>query len=422
MAAVERKSVIPVKDTTVVPYNNGATYTTGTVIQILFGRGDVNNWLVQDSFFQFNYKITLPAGTDPCYIRSIHQLFDWVEVVYQGQQVYIQNFNQQAKFLDYLCNGGDYLDSEIYSYITSKNLSYGRLKLVAGVNNITGCIMRVGELFNIFSQVLEIPMSLLDNQIQLNFHLADPRTYLVHATPDSTVSGLYDFQPVAQTLAFSDFSLERFEFHIKDKIELSPAFSPDKTMKFDYTMQQIALRGIEASDFPANSTLNLPFSIVTENVENMGIYFYRNGYPTLAYRPELINVNFKYGNNTSPFSPINVDSYSSPGTYKTINNDTMDISTAIFNTTNFDYDMSYRYLPMGTTDANVGKEDCHILLTTDFVTSGDLLGAPSKEWNSQYIFQANASGKGLPQCTACMWVKSKYLATISEGKLRSVNI
>lgn len=422
MAATERKSLIPVKETTIVPYNNGAVYTTGTIIQILFGAGDVNTWLVQDSFFQFNYKITLASGASAAYIRSTCMLFDWVEVIYQGKQVYIQNFNQQAKFIDYVQEGGDYLDSEIYSFTTSKNLGYTRMKLQAGANVLTSCIIRVGELFNIFSQVTEIPMSFLDNQIQLNFHLADPATYLMNA--DSANNLIHRFTPIASTdIVAGSFSIDRFEFHIKDKVESSlSSMSPDRTLKFDYSMPQIALRGIEAGDFPASSSVNLPFSIVTENVDNMGIYFYKIGSPTLAYRPELINVNFKYGNNTSPFSPINVDNYTHPGVYKAIINDVFDISSAIYNTTNYDFDRSYSYLPAGTADANNGKEDCHIVLATDFVTSAGILGSPSSVWNSQYIFQANASGKGIPQSIACMWVKSKYIAYIRDGKLESVNI
>lgn len=426
MAATERKSLIPVKETIIVPYNNGATYTTGTIIQILFGAGDISNWLVQDSFFQFNLKITMPEASgqtaDYWYIRSLHQIFDWVEVMYQGKQVYIQNFNQQAKFLDYIQNGGDYLDGEIYTYATSKNLAYTHMKLTNGANTLTGCILRVGELFNLFSQALEIPMNMLANQIQLNFHLADPRTYLVTASADASVSGLYDFSPVPSNLTFSNYSIDRFEFHVKDKISMSPGLSAESTLKFDYTMPQFALRGIESTDFPASSTLNLPFSIVTENVDSMGIYFYKNGSPTVAFRPELINVNFKYGNNTSPFSPINVDSYVSPGVYKTIIYDSFDISMAIFNTTNFDLDMSYRPLAPGTADNATGKEDCHVVLATDFVTSADVLGSPSRAWNSQYIFQATASAKALPQSTACMWVKSRYMAYIRDGKLDSVNV
>ena len=61
MTAVERKSLIPVKETIIVPYNNGAVYSTGNIITILFGAGDAQNCLVQDSFFHFDYKITLQA-------------------------------------------------------------------------------------------------------------------------------------------------------------------------------------------------------------------------------------------------------------------------------------------------------------------------------------------------------------------------
>lgn len=432
MAATERKSLIPVKETVVVPYNNGATYNTGSVIQILFGAGDVSNWLVQDSFFQFDLNLTITGNAATAAIKSAHQIFDWVEVQYQGKQIYIQNFNQQAKFIDYVQNGGDYLDSEINTYATSKNLRYCHLYLDSGANTKRGCIIRVGELFNIFSQVLEIPMKKLKNQLQLNFHIADPKTFVSYPVPvTSRGDELYNFSKPPAGVVFSNFSIDRFEFHIKDRISSSPGVSADSTIKFDYVMPQISLRGISATDFPINSTISLPFSIVTENVDGMGIYFYYNDHPVNAFRPELINVNFKYGNNTSPFSPVNVDSYTNPGIYKTLINDYFDIGMGIFNTTNRDYDASYdRRLPGSENIINIEpenvtalyKEDCHIVLASDFVTSADVLGSPSRAWNSQYIFQATAVGRAIPACTACMWVKSRYMAIIHDGIIETVNV
>ena len=427
MSAIERKSLIPVKETIIVPYNNGAVYSTGNSIILLFGAGDAQNWLVQDSFFQFDYKIALTGtkANENYYIRDLSMIFDWVEVVYQGKQVYIQNFNQQAKFIDWVRQGGPYLDYQIYSKTTSKNLPFTRLKVTAGnatsqSNTVTGCIIRVGDLFDIFEKVVEFPLALLDNQIQLTFHLADPRTYLLSAEANGSVNGLYNFKPMSSTMQVDSFSLDRFEFHLKDKVELAASFSPSKTYKFDYTMNQIALRGITGTDFPAASSLNIPFNIVTENVSTMGIYFYSGNSPVASIRPELINVNFKYGNNTSPFSPINVDNYNHAGIYKEFCDDSFDISTSFYGTTNFDYDMSY--LPLAAGETSVGKEDSHIVLVTDFVCSGDMLGSPSRLWNSQYIFQANASGKSMSDCTACMWVESKYIAFVKDGKLDSVNI
>lgn len=435
MAVTERKSLIPVKETIVVPYNNGATYTSGNTITLLFGAGQANTWLVQDSFIQFNYVITLQETTPKeYYIRSLPMIFDWVEVIYQGKQVYIQNFNQQASFIEWVQKGGKYLDYELYTNTTSKNIDYTRLKLTstttatsADSQTLVGCIIRIADLFNCFRNVIEMPLNLLDNQIQLNFHIANPLTYLITATESREVTGMYLFNALQPgeypTIPSASFRIERFELHLKDKVEIEP-YSGAGTIKYDYEMPQIALRSIEGSDFGPGMSMNLPFSIVTENVDSMGIYFYRFDSPTIAYRPELINVNFKYGNNTSPFSPINVDSYTNPGTYKSIINDTFDISTAYFATTNFDFNMSYPYLGYGTTDAAAEsqKQDCHITLATDFVTTSSILGAPSAEWNSQYIFQANTNGKGMPNCTACMWVKSKYMMYISNGRLDSVNV
>lgn len=426
MAAVERKSLIPVKETIIVPYNNGAVYSTGNTITILFGAGDAHNCLIQDSFFQFDYKINLTSSTAKNFsIRDLNQIFDWVEIIYQGKQVYIQNFNQQAKFIDWVRQGGNYLDTQIYSGITSKNAAYTRIKLTSGssgvANNITGCIIRLASLFDIFEKITELPVCLLDNQIQINLHLADPYTYLVAPSSFSGM-GLKKFSTLDKTaVTISNFSIDRFEFHLKDKVEISPEMNREKTYKFDYTMNQIALRGVRGSDFPASSTLNLPFNIVTENVSTMGIYFYKDNVPSVTYRPELINVNFKYGNNTSPFSPINVDNYDHSGIYKQFCDDSFDISTSYFGTTNYDYDMSYSSYQKGTNLKDV-KHDTHIVLVTDFVPSGDLLGSASKFWNSQYIFQANASTQSMEDSTACMWVESKYMAFIRDGKFDSVNI
>ena len=83
--------------------------------------------------------------------------------------------------------------------------------------------------------------------------------------------------------------------------------------------------------------------------------------------------------------------------------------------------MSYPALIKGSTDTNA-KQDTHIVLVTDFIPSGDLLGSASKYWNSQYIFQASASAQAIQDSTACMWVESKYMAFIRDGKLDSVNI
>lgn len=443
----ERKSLIPVKETIVVPYNNGATYSSGNTITLLFGAGQANTWLVQDSFIQFNYVITLqeqPNGSTVenghyYYIRSLPMIFDWVEVIYQGKQVYIQNFNQQASFIEWVQKGGKYLDYELYTNTTSKNISYTRLKILSNASDVTsgnlksttlvGCIIRIADLFNCFRNVIEMPLNLLDNQIQLNFHIADPLTYLIR-TRNSSISGLQLFEALKTTnrpsypvIPNASFKIDRFELHLKDKVDIEP-YTGTGTIKYDYDMNQIALRSIEGTDFGPGMSMNLPFSIVTENVDSMGIYFYRFDSPTIAYRPELINVNFKYGNNTSPFSPINVDSYTNPGTYKSIINDTFDISTAYFATVNYDFAMSYPPINYATTDENTEnqKQDCHITLATDFVTTSSVLGAPSSEWNSQYIFQANTNGKGMPNCTACMWVKSKYMLYISNGKLDSVNV
>lgn len=426
MAAVERKSLIPVKETIIVPYNNGAVYSTGNTITILFGAGDAHNCLIQDSFFQFDYKITVAnAARNSFSIRDLNQIFDWVEIIYQGKQVYIQNFNQQAKFIDWVRQGGNYLDTQIYSGITSKNAPYTRIKLTSSaggvVNNITGCIIRLASLFDIFEKITELPVCLLDNQIQINLHLADPYTYLI-APSSFSGADVKNFSTInKKEVVITNFSIDRFEFHLKDKVEISPEMNREKTYKFDYTMNQIALRGVRGSDFPASSTLNLPFNIVTENVSTMGIYFYKDNVPSITYRPELINVNFKYGNNTSPFSPINVDNADHPGIYKQFCDDSFDISTSYFGTTNYDYDMSYPTCQKG---ANIDetKSDAHIVLVTDFIPSGDLLGSASKFWNSQYIFQANASAQGMQDSTACMWVESKYMAFIRDGKFDSVNI
>lgn len=427
MAAIERKSLIPVKETIIVPYNNGAVYSTGNTITILFGAGDAHNCLIQDSFFQFDYKIKLTnTGNTRYSIRDLNQIFDWVEIIYQGKQVYIQNFNQQAKFIDWVRQGGNYLDTQIYSGITSRNSEYSRIVLnssSSGVsNNITGCIIRLASLFDIFEKITELPVCLLDNQIQINLHLADPYTYLVAPLTKGNLPAKV-FEVINKTVTTaSDFSIDRFEFHLKDKVEISPEMSREKTYKFDYTMNQIALRGVRGGDFPAGSTLNLPFNIVTENVSTMGIYFYKDNVPSITYRPELINVNFKYGNNTSPFSPINVDNFTNPGIYKQFCDDSFDISTSYFGTTNFDYDMSYPPLAKGLTSMSDVKQDTHIVLVTDFIPSGDLLGSASKYWNSQYIFQASASAQAIQDSTACMWVESKYMAFIRDGKLDSVNI
>lgn len=432
MAVTERKSLIPVKETIIVPYNNGATYTSGTTITLLFGAGQANTWLVQDSFIQFNYLLTMTETTPTdYYIRDINMIFDWVEVVYQGKQITIQNFNQQMQFIKWVQKGGDYLDTEFYSNTTSKNLPYTRLKITSGTssaastnNKLIGCIIRVSELFDLFEHVTEFPLNALDNQIQLNFHLAHPSTYLMTATESENVDGLYLFKPIAAstTISYDNFRIERFELHLKDKVELASGLEEGSTYKINYEMNQIALRSIEAADFTAGMSLNLPFSIVTENVDSMGIYFYKNGNPCIAYRPELINVNFKYGNYNSPFSPINVDSFTNPGVYKGIINDTFDITTAFYATSNYDFNMSYPYLALGGADSDGQKEDAHIVLATDFVTDEGIIGAPSSTWNSQYIFQANASGQGLDDSTACMWVKSRYLAFIRDGQLESVNV
>lgn len=431
MAAVtERKSLIPVKETIVVPYNNGATYQTGTTITLLFGAGQANTWLVQDSFIQFDYLLSLMETTaTDYYIRDINSIFDWVEVVYQGKQITIQNFNQQMQFIKWVQKGGDYLDAQIYSNTTSKNIDYTRLHLKSGTsatpvsNKLTGCIIRIAELFDIFAHATEFPLNALDNQIQLNFHLADPRTYLVSAT-ESDIDGLMLFSPISTSIAYDNFRIDRFELHLKDKVEIASSIADGSTYKLDYEMNQIALRSIENKDFSTGGmSLNLPFSIVTENVDSMGIYFYKSGNPCVAYRPELINVNFKYGNYNSPFSPINVDSFTNPGVYKGIINDTFDITTSYFATTNYDFNMSYPYLSYGdTTTSSDEKQDCHIVLATDFVTDEGIIGAPSSTWNSQYIFQANTSGQGLPNSTACMWVKSRYMAFIRNGQFESVNV
>ena len=434
MAVTERKSLIPVKETIVVPYNNGATYTAGTTITLLFGAGQANTWLVQDSFIQFNYLLDLvETSSKNYYIRDINMIFDWVEVVYQGKQVTIQNFNQQMQFIKWVQKGGDYLDAQFYSNTTSKNIDYTRLKITSGTsssgsstnNKLIGCIIRVSELFDLFEHATEIPLNLLDNQIQLNFHLAHPSTYLMTATKSTDNDDLYLFKPIpaSTSIQYNNFRIERFELHLKDKVELSSEFKENSTFKINYEMNQIALRSIEGKDFSAGMSLNLPFSIVTENVDSMGIYFYKEGNPCIAYRPEIINANFKYGNYNSPFSPINVDSYTNPGVYKGIINDTFDITTSYFATTNYDFNMSYPYLPYGSNTNGVSeKEDCHIVLATDFVTDEGIIGAPSSTWNSQYIFQANASGKALDDSTACMWVKSRYMAFIRNGQLESVNV
>ena len=433
MAVAERKSLIPVKETIIVPYNNGATYTSGTTITLLFGAGQGNTWLVQDSFIQFNYLLTMTQTTPTDYfIRDINMIFDWVEVVYQGKQITIQNFNQQMQFIKWVQKGGDYLDAELYSNTTSKNIDYTRLKITSGTssapsanNKLVGCIIRIAELFDLFEHVTEFPLNALDNQIQLNFHLAHPSTYLMTATESAEVDGLYLFKPIPSTttISYDSFRIERFELHLKDKVEMAEGLDSNEAFKINYEMNQVALRSVEAKDFSAGMSLNLPFSIVTENVDSMGIYFYKEGNPCIAYRPELINVNFKYGNYNSPFSPINVDSYTNPGVYKGVTNDTFDITTAYFATSNYDFNMSYPYLDYASAaSGDTAKEDCHVVLATDFVTDDGVIGAPSSTWNSQYIFQANASGQGLDDSTACMWVKSRYLAFIRNGQLESVNV
>ena len=217
MAVTERKSLIPVKETIIVPYNNGATYTAGTTITLLFGAGQANTWLVQDSFIQFNYLLDMiESSAKDYYIRDINMIFDWVEVVYQGKQVTIQNFNQQMQFIKWIQKGGDYLDSQFFSNTTSKNIDFTRLKITSGTssapstnNKLIGCIIRISELFDLFEHATEIPLNLLDNQIQLNFHLAHPSTYLMTATKSSNIDDLYLFKPIpaSTTIQYNNFRI-----------------------------------------------------------------------------------------------------------------------------------------------------------------------------------------------------------------------
>lgn len=437
MAATERKSAIPLKETIVVPYNNGAVFTSGSMITILFGSGEANTLMVQDSFFQFDYEITVEGndqGVPPAntYIRWLPMIFDHIEVIYGGEKIWNQDFNQQAQLIDWVQKGGDYLDSMIYTGTTSKNLAYTNMKLTTGAtpNKLYSCIIRLDELFKCFSGANEIPLNELQNQIQLNLFLADPATYLLQASNDTTNNQLKLFSPIinsptiANGISISDFSISRFEFHLKDKVAFADR-TGDGGYSYPFTMNQIALRGINDATFPPGSSVNIPFSIVTNNVEKMGIYFYKAAVtgaapnPCSSFRPELINVNFKFGTNTSPFTPINVDNFVNPGVYKAIINSTFDIARAEFATNNYDFQMSYA--PLAYQYTGTRKEDSHIVLAVDFTSSEDILGSPSYVWNSQYILQANTSGQSLPACQACMWVVTKYILAIEGGKLTAVN-
>lgn len=442
---MERKSIIPVQETIIIPNNNGAVFTTGNRIEILLSKADITNWVVQDSFFLFNLVYSYTANVagaalaiTPHYIRYLPMIFDTVEVMYAGNQIYYQPFNQQAKFIEFCQLGGGYLDTEIYSTTTSKNRRQTRLKVtpdaITAVNTevtVTGALLRIGDLINMFANILEFPMNLIDDKLQINLKLAHPNTYVTNseAPVDFSLPSIFKPGYIVPAVGNRDFTLntyriDQFELHVKSKISLNPNLSSaDKTIKFEYSMNQIAQRGIGDGEFPrVASSINIPFNIVSENVSNMGIYFYKGLNPCISYRPELINVNFKYGNNNSPFSPINVDSYTNPSTYKNMTNDTFDISTSYFTTTNYDYNESYPYLEAGTADNLIGKSDTHITLATDYVYSGRELGPPSKVWNSQYVFQGQTSGKALPACTAVMWVKTKYMSLIENGRIVSVNI
>lgn len=430
MSVTVKKTCTPVTNTIVAPLNEGTDMTQGMDLIFRLGSSEVPYWLVQSSFLRLDIELESTNDDGDVYdcIRSAAMIFSDVWVRHAStSNVYDQHYNIEAAFLDMIKNGSAYLNSQLGTYTTSDNFKISKCAK-PGSNNktkkFTGIIIPIPILLKCFENATTIPLIALNQQMEIRLRVSDPSRFMVQYVDkeDENPNGRFTAPAVG---TYSGIKITKAELYIAGENvdnDISSAeiaeYNEGKAFTYKYTKAHINTRLQPAG--PKNSQYNINFSVSTENTKSIYVYSYQNDLPSLSYRPDFINTNIQFGRNYIPYSPVNVSAWEFPSYYKTLVDSVLDIQGSRFTTSNKDYNLSYDPI---TTDeeAATAKQDTHIILAGDFIVDNDLLGASSKQWNSQYNLKC-VCNSNVEAAYYCLLVESEHILTIKDGNITDLNL
>lgn len=456
----------PVKNIVLPPINEGALFSQRQTIVFQFSASNVNQLLIDNSYLTFNMDVDVinntaaAARTNMYALRDSAMIFSDVRVKYEGEIIYQQQNNIQAQLLKMTQFGTNYLEQNPANYVTTKTIKNGAAigflpSSPANVNanatythNKIGLQVRLKELLPIFESFQDenqsFPVNFLRSQITIELDIAQPQrafallvdsAYSYPRTP-LTTDGLSDPGEICYAAALSNISNVQIkdprlylQFYEPSDDELKTLNSRHKGGNFvwHYFMPSIAMRnlGIPSATFDTGATqmFNIPFSIVTKNVDKFLIWGSEQNSPCTTIRLAARNCNVKFGINQVPFTPISDNSCTNPGQYRDQVFNVYDIIGTYYTVVNDELVASY-YVP----NADYDKGDLNFLIGGNYTVS-DELGANSDSWNSQYTLQSMLARPytgaqapaNPPEVQLTMAVFSRYTLYLRDGKLFTVN-
>lgn len=442
----------PVKNVVLPPINEGTFYTTRNTIVFRIGAADVNQLLVDDSYLTFDFRVDVAAGDNFKYVlRDSGMVFSDVRVKYAGEVIYQQQYNIQAQLLKFAEFGSDYLEENPANYATSKTVlgqtAVGTFTSAAAPaqRNVIGLQIRLNELLPIFHNVHTFPFNFLRSWLEIELDIADPnRCFAIISgigfgernvannqqmnVYKQAVDGFNAEMTLKEATGLSNFSIEKPRLYLEyfepsdQELNAITAKHNSGQMTWDYYMPSFGLRSQEISNIPAidsNPTqmYNIPFSIVTKNVDKMLVWASPTNNNAVTLRVSTMNANLKYGINQSPFTPVPDNSSTNPIQYRDGVFNVFDLIGTYYHSIN--KELQYSFLK-----ANVDyyKQDLSFILGANY-TIDDELGANSDSWNSQYTLQAMMGIQAAAPVTVMlnMAVYSRYKMFIKDGQLQTYN-
>lgn len=478
----QSKAIRPVESVVLAPLNEGAEFKANAYITFRVGASDLNMWLTNDSYLSFNYTLNNPvtvqyknigtaaitAGADKAlpgiYIRNACNVFRQVEVLYGGKTLYSQPYNIEQNAIRMLSCGESYLNSNYATYTTNKLIKDGEAHLVFGksgtvaaliaggsTGNVTvaeGVVIRnvivpINQLIPLFMDMTAngFPVRNLKSQIEIRLYVAEANRYLSYydnVKKDFSNVGVLgtaaDAHAVKSTTSLAEFTPSA---RLTDVRMYCSSYVPDEAHAFDfdskcvkgcsfrYNLWQIALR--QVPKISANSN-RLPFNVVTENTKSFIAYCYATDHsPSVMIRPEIKSIQLTFGSNHIPKQPISGSSFEFPFDYKFTVDDVLDNIDKYYSESNMDYSYSYRAIERGTAQDQIAVPTSQfVLLGANYISDdgnkGDLLGANSSLWNSQYQLSFDADKETALPLTFVLGVNSDFAMTVKDGDLDVENL
>lgn len=463
------KSIIPSKVSIHSPLNEGSDFKTGNYVVFRIGKGDMDMWLTNDSYLTFNLKVksgnkftykakealttTSTYELPQLFIRNACNIFDRVEVTYEGKNIYTQPYNIERSTIETLRFGESYLNANFATYTTNKMISDGTAYLKIGKSSvklssavakettfeseiaddmiITNVLIPFNQLVPLFSDVTSdgFPIKCLKSDFEFRFYIANPSKYLCeydYSIPDFATTGLNK----SKNIESSNSNNFRDAIQLETVRLVCNSYIPDDCNMVDFTnkcqkgwmfksqLWNISLRQVSKIEQFGNK---IPFVNTTENTRSLLAYCYRNsGSPAIMYRPNIHSLKLTFGSNSIPTSTTIGSTYTHPFNYKFFTDDVFDNIDNYHGESNRDFNLSYQYIANDATTVNVPTSS-FVIIGANF-SGSQQLGANSSNWNSKYDLEFNGTKEDSESLTFVFSVLTDYGMLIKDGNVQVINL